>query len=88
MKYFIYYLIIINLISFFTMNYDKNQARKHQWRVPEGRIFLLALILGGPGVLLGMYLFRHKTKHAKFLFGIPTIIILEVIAILKIYRII
>lgn len=88
MKFIVYYLIIINIISFFTMGYDKKQAKIHGWRIPEARIFLLAVILGGPGVLFGMIAFRHKTKHHKFVYGIPCIIIIEVIVAAKILGII
>lgn len=86
MKYFYYYLIIINLLSFFMMYYDKRQAVKHGFRVPEARIFLMAFILGGPGVLLGMHYFRHKTKHIKFVYGIPLIIIGELIIGVMIFK--
>ncbi len=84
MRFFIYYLVVINSISFVTMWYDKKQAKKHGWRVPEARIFMLAALLGGPGVLFGMFIFRHKTKHLKFLFGIPCIIFLQAIIVLRI----
>lgn len=79
MKYLIYYLIIINIISLLVMYYDKSRALRHKWRVPERQLFLLALIFGSPGILGGMYIFRHKTKHSKFVYGIPAILIAQVI---------
>lgn len=81
MELFYYYLIAANIVSFITMLYDKRQARKHLWRVPEARLFILALLLGSPGILLGMYIFRHKTKHAKFVIGIPVILIAQLLII-------
>ena len=47
----------------------------------EKTLFLIALILGGIGIYIGMYLFRHKTKHVKFTVGIPLIIILNILTI-------
>lgn len=88
MRFFIYYLVIVNVISFVTMGYDKKQAKKHGWRVPEARIFMLAALLGGPGVLLGMGIYRHKTKHNKFVYGIPAIVIIESFAVMKVLEII
>jgi uncharacterized membrane protein YsdA (DUF1294 family) len=69
MSIFNLYLIIINVISFIVMGFDKNRARKHLWRVPERILFLVAIIGGSIGSILGMYYFRHKTKHPRFVFG-------------------
>ena len=63
------------------MKYDKVKAINNQYRVSEKALFLLALILGGIGIYIGMYLFRHKTKHVKFTVGIPLIIILNILTI-------
>lgn len=77
-KYLPAYLIIINLFGFAEMYIDKKRSIKKQWRTPEAKFFFIALVLGSPGVLIGMYTFRHKTKHIKFTFGIPLIIIIQV----------
>ena len=77
--YFIIYFIVINLISFIIMLYDKNKAKYNKWRISEKSLFLFALFLGGIGIYTGMYKFRHKTKHLKFTIGIPVIIILNII---------
>lgn len=69
MSIFNLYLIIINVLSFIVMGFDKDRARKHLWRVPERILFLLAIIGGSIGSILGMYYFRHKTKHPRFVFG-------------------
>ena len=63
------------------MKYDKVKAINNQYRVNEKTLFLIALILGGIGIYIGMYLFRHKTKHVKFTVGIPLIIILNILTI-------
>lgn len=75
------YILIINLFAIFLMKYDKVKAINNQYRVSEKTLFLIALILGGVGIYIGMYLFRHKTKHVKFTVGIPLIIILNILTI-------
>lgn len=81
-KNIIIYLIVINLIGFFIMYIDKQKARKEQWRIPEKMIFLITLLGGGIGTIVGMYKFRHKTKKLKFTIGLPTILIFEIIMII------
>lgn len=75
------YFFIINLFAIFLMKYDKVKAINNQYRVSEKALFLIDLILGGVGIYIGMYLFRHKTKHVKFTVGIPLIIILNILTI-------
>lgn len=77
-NHLIYYLIFINIISFLTMFIDKKKAIKRKWRIKESTLFLLSFIGGSLGVLLGIYSFRHKTKHIKFTLGIPLILIVQV----------
>lgn len=72
------YIILINLIAFVVFGIDKRKARKEQWRVPESTLFILAIIGGSIGALLGMLVFRHKTKHRKFTIGIPLILALQI----------
>ncbi|WP_288222255.1 DUF1294 domain-containing protein [uncultured Clostridium sp.] len=78
-KFIIYYLLIINIISFIIIFIDKQKAIKRQWRIKESTLFLLSIIGGSLGTILGMYIFRHKTKHLKFTLGIPLIIIIQII---------
>lgn len=77
MKYLLIYLIIINLIGLFAMFLDKQKAKRDKWRIPEKTLFLLALIGGSLGTTLGMNIFRHKTKHWYFKFGMPLILIIQ-----------
>ena len=79
LKYFIIYLIVINLIAFLAMYIDKRRAKYGKWRIPEQTLFILALIGGSIWAIAGMYTFRHKTKKLKFTIGLPTILILEII---------
>ena len=80
------YIIIINIISFFIMLYDKRQAIYHNFRISEKTIFIVSLLLGGIGTYVGMYVFRHKTKHLKFTIGIPIVIILNIISVCYIFN--
>ena len=85
MKFILLYLLIINAAAVLSMLADKFRAKKNQWRIPERRLFLLAFLGGSPGILLGMYLFRHKTQTPKFTMGIPLILALQVITATWIY---
>lgn len=73
------YLMIINAAGFVLMLADKRKARKNLWRIPEATLFAAALLGGSPGILLGMYAFRHKTRHLKFTLGIPAILLVQII---------
>ena len=77
MKYIFIWLLLINLALFFTMGSDKGRAKAHKRRVPEARLFLLAVLGGALGGTLGMYVFRHKTKHWYFKLGFPLIAVLQ-----------
>lgn len=78
MKYFLLYLILINAVAFVLMLVDKIKARKNRWRIPERTLIGSAALGGSVGALLGMYTFRHKTKHLKFTLGVPAILIAQI----------
>ena len=78
----IVYLIAVNLISFIIMGVDKSKARKRSWRIPESTLFVLALIGGSIGSIAGMHLFRHKTRHWYFLYGMPAILIIQILIVI------
>lgn len=80
---FILYMISVNLITFAVFGYDKQKARQKGWRVPEKTLFFLALLGGSVGAWMGMYAFRHKTRHLKFRIGIPAILAVQAAAILQ-----
>lgn len=71
------WLIAINLITFAVYGADKRRARRGAWRVPEKTLFLLPLLGGSVGALLGMRVFRHKTKHWYFVWGVPAILLAQ-----------
>lgn len=78
------YVIFMNLVSFIVMGIDKRKARKRAFRVPEATLFVLALIGGSLGSIVGMHLFHHKTRHWYFLYGMPVILALQVFLILAV----
>jgi uncharacterized membrane protein YsdA (DUF1294 family) len=87
MKYLLIYLLIINAAGFLLMLADKFKARKKLWRIPEATLMTVAALGGSIGSLLGMYTFRHKTKHIKFTLGIPVILVIQIFAaVYLIYR--
>ena len=77
-----YWILAVSLIAFVLFGIDKEKAARRKWRVPEKTLFLFAALGGAPGALLGMLVFRHKTKHPAFTAGIPAILLLWVLLIL------
>ena len=71
------WLAAINLVTFAVYGIDKAKAKRGAWRVPEKTLFLLPLLGGSLGALLGMRVFRHKTKHWYFVWGIPLILLAQ-----------
>ena len=76
------WLIVINLVGFAQMYVDKRRAKMNKWRIPETQLFLVAIIGGSVGSILGMQVFRHKTKHKSFVIGMPAILVLQVAAVM------
>ncbi len=71
------YYIIINVAAAAVYFADKRFAARHRRRVPERVLLLLAFLGGGAGAFFGMTVFRHKTKHMKFIILVPLSIILH-----------
>lgn len=72
------YLIVINLVAFALMGIDKHRAKvRGTRRIPERTLFLSALLGGSIGAIAGMQLFRHKTKHRYFVWGMPLILLVQ-----------
>lgn len=83
---FICYLCIINTIGFFLMGIDKWKARNKQWRVAEKTFFAVSLLGGSLGTWIGMYVFRHKTKHWYFVVGMPLIFAIQIVFCLLTFK--
>ena len=79
------WLAVINLLTFIVYGADKRRARRGKWRVPEKTLFLLPLLGGSVGALLGMRVFHHKTKHWYFVWGIPAILLAQIALAVWIY---
>ncbi len=65
------YLVLVNFAGFALMGIDKRRAKRHAWRIQEKTLFLVALLGGSAGSWAGMYVFRHKTRHLRFVAGMP-----------------
>ncbi|HAB61996.1 MAG TPA: DUF1294 domain-containing protein [Lachnospiraceae bacterium] len=76
------YLVVMNIIGFTIMGIDKSRAKRGAWRIPEKTLFLIAILGGSIGSILGMKQFRHKTKHKTFTIGMPAILIVQAAIIL------
>ncbi|MBR6366596.1 MAG: DUF1294 domain-containing protein [Lachnospiraceae bacterium] len=81
MLYVYIYLAFMGVIGFIQMGLDKSRARRHQWRIQESTLFLTAFLGAAWGSLVGMFVFRHKTKHRSFLIGIPCIVVFHIICV-------
>jgi uncharacterized membrane protein YsdA (DUF1294 family) len=84
-KYILLLITAVNLYAFLLMYIDKRKAKKHQWRIPEARLFITAACFGSLGILLGMYIFRHKTKHWKFVIFVPALLIVNIYILIKLW---
>ena len=73
------YLIIVNAAAFLLMLADKQKAKRGLWRIPESTLMGVAIIGGSVGALAGMYTFRHKTRHLKFVLGVPLIFAIQIL---------
>ena len=83
--YLLWYLAAVNLVTFTVYGVDKAKARRGAWRVPEKTLFLLPLLGGSVGALLGMLVFHHKTKHWYFVWGIPLILLAQIALAVWVY---
>lgn len=80
MLYIAVYLLVINLVGAALTWLDKERAIRHEWRIPEKQFMTLAVVGAGPGIYVGCRTFRHKTRRAKFMVGIPVIVAVQVLA--------
>lgn len=80
------YLFIINLIAIVITVYDKRASVKHKWRVRESTLLIVSALGGSVAMYITMRIIRHKTKHYKFMLGIPLIFIFQCAIILFVRR--
>ena len=79
------YMSIISIVLLILMGMDKSRAKKHEWRIAERTLFILAIVGGAVGGVLGMYLFRHKTRHNSFAFGFPLLAAIQIFIIVQLW---
>ena len=78
----IIYMVIMSVIGFVSMGIDKKRAINKKWRTPEKTLFIIAFLGGAAGSVLGMRIFKHKTKHMKFVIFMPLFLALQIAALL------
>ncbi len=74
-----------NITTFLMMGIDKYKAAKGMWRIREKTLLISAFLFGGIGILCGMYVFRHKTKHWSFKILVPAAVVINLILCYFIY---
>ena len=84
-KIVLIYLALISLISIITTAWDKHCAKRDMWRVPEKTLIIMSILGGSVAMYVTMKTIRHKTKHPKFMVGIPVIIFLQVAAVAAVW---
>ena len=82
----LYYLIVINIVTFQVYGIDKWKAKQGSWRISEVSLLILAVIGGCIGALLGMKIWHHKTMHKKFKYGLPMILLAQITLIYLILK--
>ena len=87
MEIAITYWFILSIMGYLSMYVDKKRAKKGVYRIPEKTLFIIAFLGGSIGSILGMYQFRHKTKHRSFLWGMPAILAFQIACIFGILKI-
>lgn len=74
-------IIVMNVLAFALMGIDKHRAKAGKWRIKEATLFLVTGLFGGLGGTLGMFAFRHKTKHWYFKIGFPALLVVQIIIV-------
>ena len=74
------WLCFANIVAFALYGIDKYKSMHHKWRIQERTLLLWAVVGGSIGALLGMQIFRHKTQHRKFKYGVPLILAVQIVA--------
>ncbi len=75
---FFVYLLLVNTVTFYMMGIDKKRAQNREYRIPERTLFMWSIAGGSVGSIMGMYFFRHKTRHVSFRVGLPLILVIQI----------
>ena len=81
MRLLMWYLIVINIVTWIAFGLDKWKAKSGKWRIPERTLLLLALAGGSLGALAGLIMFRHKTRKAKFFISVPVMFVVHCVIV-------
>ena len=81
----VFYLVIINVLTFLFYGIDKWKAKRSRWRIPESVLLGMAAIGGSVGAWLGMRVWHHKTQHKKFRYGVPAILLAQIVLLVWIF---
>ena len=81
MSFLTYYLLIMNFLTWVIYGLDKGRAKSGKWRIPERTLLILAAIGGAVGALIGMLMFRHKTRKAKFVILVPVLLVIHCVLV-------
>ena len=78
-------LTVVNAVAFMVYGIDKCRARNGKWRIPEATLLMLTVVGGSVGAWLGMKAWHHKTRHMKFRYGVPAILLLQIVVATLLY---
>lgn len=78
-------LTVVNAVAFIMYGIDKYRARNGKWRIPEATLLMLVVVGGSVGAWLGMKVWHHKTRHRKFRYGVPAILLLQIVVATLLY---
>ena len=81
----VFYLVILNVLTFLLYGIDKWKAKRSRWRIPESVLLGMAAVGGSVGAWLGMRIWHHKTQHKKFRYGVPAILVVQIVLLLWIF---
>jgi len=84
-KYVFFYLVAVNIIAMAVTLADKKASRRHRWRVQERLLFFIAIMGGSPLMYITMLSVHHKTRHKRFMIGLPIMIVLQIAAIVALF---
>lgn len=79
------YLLIVNIIAIVVYGIDKLKAKKNKWRISENTLLSIALVGGSIGAYAGMKLWHHKTKHKKFKYSLPVIMVAQIVLLIWVF---
>lgn len=84
--WFVTWAVAVSLVAMLMTMWDKNRARRREWRVSESTLWLAALVGGAAAMFVTMFAIRHKTQHRSFMIGLPLLAAVQIIGVALLYR--